>query len=89
MRGARRATTLVQVRGVRRGGTPGSPCQCLPDGTKVKVKSSPRMSCALRPQLWQGLPGGYLYEIHFAVAGVVIQILDDNLPIVLNPSLPA
>lgn len=31
----------------------------------------------------------YLYEVHFAVAGVVIQVLDVNFAIVLDPSLSA
>lgn len=29
----------------------------------------------------------YLYEVHFAVAGVIIQVLDDNFTIVLYPPL--
>lgn len=31
----------------------------------------------------------YLYEVHFAVAGVVSQVLDDNFTIVLDPALSA
>lgn len=69
---------------------------CLPAGIKVKVKNLSNALCSgalALPQPFQGQSSeshwSYLYKIHFAVAGIIIQILDDNLSIVLNPPLPA
>ena len=93
-RKARGAMALIQVREVGKG-TPGSPWHYWPDGAKGKVKSSLRYPVPSGPSSAKAFPGssswghlGYLYKIHFAVAGVIIQVLDDNLSIVLNPSLP-
>lgn len=85
---------LLQVTEVGRRDT-GSSWHCLPNGTKEKVKSSLRYPVPWGLSLAKVSPGlslqghlGYLYKIHFAVAGVIIQVLDDNLSVVLNPSLP-
>lgn len=40
-------------------------------------------------QHWSSAHSRYLYEVHFAVAGVISQVLDDNLAIVLYPALSA
>lgn len=48
---------------------------------------APGAASALQPRSWA--PSRYLYEVHFAMARVVRQVLDDDLAIVLDPPLPA